>query len=104
MQQRRNLTLVAYNPKLSDHPWTKKRELLGRDRLEMNRRLLLDMEGTTWNEAEIRRRSRQLAGYVNRIWPYADVLRHDLGIAQPEGEPTPENLLRISIAAPASFG
>ena len=99
-----NLTLVAYNPKLSDHPWTKKRELLGRDRLEMNRRLLLDMEGTTWNEAEIRRRSRQLAGYVNRIWPYADVLRHDLGIAQPEGEPTPENLLRISIAAPASFG
>ena len=43
-----------------------------------------DMEGTVWNEAEIDRRSRQLATYVITIWPHADVLRRELGIAPPE--------------------
>ena len=73
-----NLTLVAYNSKLSNRPWAKKRKLLAEDRLEMNKRLLRDMKGAAWNEAEIRRRSEQLANYVIKIWPHADGLRHSL--------------------------
>ena len=79
-----NLTLVtkAINPKLGDRPWDYKVELLEKDNLEMNRRLLTDMEGTIWNEAEINRRSRQLASYITKIWPHADILRKQLGIAR----------------------
>ena len=75
-----NLTLVAYNSKLSNRPWVEKRELLAGDRLEMNRRLLRDMNGEAWSEGEIRSRSEQLAHYVIEIWPHADDLRRSLGI------------------------
>ncbi len=80
-----NLTLVTrkLNPKLGDRPWPYKAELLGADNLEMNRRLLDDMEGETWNQAEIDRRSRIVADYVNEIWPHAAALRQELGIAAP---------------------
>ena len=99
-----NLTLVAYNTKLSNRPWTKKsgegdspgegerlgkRDLLAKDRLEMNRRLLVDVEGKTWNEDEMRRRSRQLADYVIGIWPHAAVLRRELGIVPTKSERIP---------------
>ena len=78
-----NLTLVteAINPRLGNQPWDYKVELLKKDNLEMNRRLLSDMEETVWNEAEIDRRSKQLAKYVMTIWPHADVLRRELGLA-----------------------
>ena len=78
-----NLTVVSYNSKLSNSPWSKKKELLDKDNLEMNRRLLRDMKDDVWNEAEIDRRSTQLAGYVNRIWPHAEVLARELGIELP---------------------
>ena len=83
-----NLTLVtkAINPKLGNRPWSFKVELLENDNLEMNRRLLADMKGETWNEAEINRRSKQLAGYITRIWPHAGVLRDQLGVAPPRNE------------------
>ena len=54
------------------------------DNLEMNRRLLNDMEGETWNEREINRRSQIIADYVNEIWPHAAALRRELGIVSPE--------------------
>ena len=72
-----NLTVVSYNSALSNSPWTIKRELLDRDNLEMNRRLLRDMRGEVWNEPEIDRRSMQLAVYVNRLWPHAEVSRRN---------------------------
>ena len=80
-----NLTLVTrrLNPKLGNRPWHYKAELLGADNLEMNRRLLDDMEGETWNQAEINRRSRIVADYVNKIWPHGAALRQELGIAAP---------------------
>ena len=83
-----NLTLVtqAINPKLGSRPWDYKVKLLTEDNLEMNRRLLSDMEGAVWNEAEINRRSKQLADYVVAIWPHADALRRELGIAQPKDD------------------
>ena len=52
----------------------------------MNRRLLNDMEGETWNEREINRRSQIIADYVNKIWPHAAALRREFGLASPEEE------------------
>ena len=84
-----NLTLVTArtNSKLTNHPWSYKANLLEQDNLEMNRRLLGDMDGNIWNEEEIDRRTRQLAEYVIRIWPSVDVLQRELGIAQLESQP-----------------
>ena len=78
-----NLTLVtrSMNSKLGDKDWGYKAKLLKGDNLELNKRLVADMDGTIWNEAEIDHRSRQLAGYVTRIWPHADILRRELGIS-----------------------
>ena len=81
-----NLTLVtrALNPKLGNRAWPYKVGLLEADNLEMNRRLLNDIEGETWNEREINRRSQIMADYVNEIWPHATTLRRQLGIDSPE--------------------
>ena len=78
-----NLTLVtrSMNAKLSDKDWSYKAKLLEGDNLELNKRLVADMDGKIWNEAEIDQRSRQLAGYVISIWPHAGVLRHELGVS-----------------------
>ena len=83
-----NLTLVtrALNPKLGNRAWSYKAELLKADNLEMNRRLLNDMEVETWNEREINRRSQIIADYVKEIWPHAAALRRELGIASREEE------------------
>ena len=77
------MTIVteALNNKLSNHAWSHKARLLADDNLEMNSRLLNDMEGDIWNEQEIDRRSNIIARYVNKIWPHSVVLREDLGIA-----------------------
>lgn len=84
-----NLTLVTgpMNSGLSNHKWSWKKNLLRGDNLEMNRRLIEDMEGDIWNEREIERRSKTLADYVNKIWPHAAALRRELGISA-EGKAT----------------
>ena len=83
-----NLTLVTgeLNSKIGDRPWNHKAELLQADNLEMNRRLLDDMEGQTWNEGEIDRRSQIISDYVNEIWPHAAVFRQQMGVESPEEE------------------
>lgn len=83
-----NLTLVTgpKNSQLGDHEWSWKKNSLKCDNLEMNRRLLEDMEGGIWNEKEINRRSEILANYVNEIWPHAAALRRELGIPPTEDE------------------
>ena len=84
-----NLTLVSYNPSLSNKPWPEKKKLLDQDGLELNRRLLRDTESRdhegerVWNETEIDRRSFQLAGYVNKLWPDAEAFAKELGIELP---------------------
>ena len=77
-----NLTLVTgrMNSRLGDHEWSWKKGRLESDNLEMNRRLIEDMEGGIWNEKEINRRSETLANYVNETWPHAAALRRTLGI------------------------
>ena len=77
-----NLTLVthAMNHLLGNKPWEYKAKLLAEDNLEMSRRLIRDMECEIWNQSEIERRSRQLAGYVNKIWPHAETLVEELGL------------------------
>ena len=84
-----NLTVVSYNSKLSNSPWATKRELLKKDNLELNRLLLGDMTGDSWNEAEIDRRSKQLADYVNRIWPHAEARAQKLEIDLPKSSSSP---------------
>lgn len=84
-----NLTVVSYNSTLSNRPWSTKSEHLRKDNLELNRRLLDDMTADVWNEAEIDRRSMQLADYVNRIWPHAEVLAKKLRIDLPTSSPPP---------------
>ncbi|WP_428273518.1 DUF262 domain-containing protein [Candidatus Palauibacter sp.] len=95
-----NLTLVteAINPKLGNRPWDHKVKLLEKDSLEMNRRLLADVEGIVWNEEEIDRRSKQLAKYVIAIWPHAEALGRELNIAPLEREDHPV----VSGIAPAT--
>ena len=85
-----NLTLVTreLNSKILDHPWKFKEQLLQDDNLEMNRRLLNDMESGTWNEREINRRSDLIASYVNEIWPHTAALRQQLGLESPMEEKT----------------
>ena len=80
-----NLTIVtkALNSKLGNHPWPYKVGLLADDNLEMNKHLLNEMRGETWNEQEINHRSNIIADYVNKIWPHSTALREDLGIAPP---------------------
>jgi len=77
-----NLTLVtrALNPKLGNLSWPHKENLLREDNLEMNRRLLEDMKGETWNENEINRRGNIIARYITEIWPHAAMLRKELEI------------------------
>lgn len=77
-----NLTIVtqAMNHALFNNPWPFKRDLLSRDNLEMNKRLVTDMRGEIWNEDEINDRSQKIAEYVNKIWPHAVALREELGI------------------------
>ena len=60
-----NLTLVteATNPRLGNRSWGHKVELLQQDNLEMNRRLLNDMEGTVWKRSGDRP-SKQATGNV----------------------------------------
>ena len=84
-----NLTVVSYNSELSNSPWSEKKKLLEQDNLELNRRLLDDMKGEVWDAAEIDRRSMQLAAYVNRIWPHAEILARELGIELEKAEPSP---------------
>lgn len=83
-----NLTLVTgrMNSRLADHEWSWKKNRLERDNLEMNRRLIENMEGGLWNEDEIDRRSETLANYVNEIWPHAAALRRELGLPSAEDE------------------
>ena len=97
-----NLTLVTQpmNSKLGDNSWSYKADLLREDNLEMNLRLLRDMEGDVWNESEIDRRSRQLAGYVTEIWPDAEVLADELDldviVADIESDSTADDIVTDS--------
>ena len=77
-----NLTIVtqAMNNQLLDNPWTFKKKLLEKDNLEMNRRLIADMNGDIWNEEEILNRCKDLSGYVISIWPHAEILREELDV------------------------
>lgn len=73
-----NLTLVTkrLNPKMSNAPWHKKREMLN-DHSVLNLRKSLTIHDE-WNEETIRARGRQLAKVAAQVWPHADVWRKQL--------------------------
>lgn len=61
-----NLTLSALNEPLSNHPFDKKREILERGALYMNREIL---DATRWGKVEIEARAARLAKRIIRLWP-----------------------------------
>ena len=67
-----NLTLVngRLNRKLSNAPWTSKRETLSKHTvLHLNKELLDTHQDTEWAEATIRERGTALSDIVKTIWP-----------------------------------
>jgi hypothetical protein len=69
-----NLTLTTskLNSKLSNGPWTRKREaLMNHSSLFLNK-TLLNNAPNVWDEAAIERRSLFFAEKILEIWPYAD--------------------------------
>lgn len=64
-----NLTLTAYNPKLSDHEFSAKRKLLADSGLAMNREIA---DRTRWGRPEIQARGRALGARIVKIWPGPD--------------------------------
>lgn len=64
-----NLTLTAYNQKLSDHEFGAKKQMLADSGLAMNREIAGQ---TRWGREEIQGRGRGLAERIIRIWPGPD--------------------------------
>ena len=85
-----NLTLTGYNPEYSDRPFAEKRDMDGGFRdspLALNKGLG-DIE--VWNEEEIQRRSRRLAGIALQIWsrpslPESVLAAYRARFAEPRG-------------------
>jgi len=63
-----NLTLVteALNPHISNGPWAKKREALGKSLLALNREIA---EASIWDENAITKRAGRLSSSLIKIWP-----------------------------------
>lgn len=61
-----NLTLTAFNGKLSNHPFERKQQIYGDSHLELNRALT---EGTTWGRDEIIARALSLVTQIAKVWP-----------------------------------
>lgn len=62
-----NLTLTAYNGELSNDSFSKKREVLIKSHLELNKYF---QGKTTWQKEDIEERSQHLADICLQIWPY----------------------------------
>jgi alkylated DNA nucleotide flippase Atl1 len=61
-----NLTLTAENERLSNHPFTRKQEILTRSGLVMNREIAATAR---WGKTEIDARAGRLADRIIRLWP-----------------------------------
>ncbi|MFJ3987676.1 DUF262 domain-containing protein [Streptomyces sp. NPDC090032] len=61
-----NLTLTAQNTELSNHPFTRKQDLLDASHLEMNRRIAAT---DRWGAREILARADELADRAVELWP-----------------------------------
>lgn len=61
-----NLTLSALNEPLSNHSFDKKREILKRGTLYLNREIISSAQ---WGKAEIEARAARLAKRIVRLWP-----------------------------------
>ncbi|MGW1452539.1 GmrSD restriction endonuclease domain-containing protein [Micromonospora sp. NPDC002411] len=64
-----NLTLTAYNAKLSNDGFSSKKKILENSGLEMNRRIAAE---SRWGREEIFARGRALADRIVNIWPGPD--------------------------------
>ena len=69
-----NLTLTTdkLNASLSNGPWNEKRETLNKHSTLFLNKTLLEDAPNVWDEAAIKKRSRDLAKIIMQIWPSAD--------------------------------
>jgi uncharacterized protein with ParB-like and HNH nuclease domain/alkylated DNA nucleotide flippase Atl1 len=61
-----NLTLTAFNGRLSNNPFERKRQIYGASHLELNRALTAQ---DAWGRDEIMARADELADHAIKIWP-----------------------------------
>ena len=72
------------NSKLSNGSWSRKRELLANDNIEMNRRIARAVPvEETWGEDQIQQRGADLARYVKKVWPGPGTISEMLAGAEP---------------------
>lgn len=80
-----NLTLTGYNPELSNHKFTDKKDLFAESKIDLNDHFL---EVNKWTPVEIRDRGEALARRVAELWPVPDVVTTD---------EEDEDIVRVSI-------
>lgn len=88
-----NLSLTAYNAKLSNDSFQAKKEILGNSGLAMNREIA---QAPRWGRAEILARGRALADRIIGIWPGPD---ESVGIPPPNPRWSLMNQVLASIPA-----
>ncbi len=73
-----NLTLTAYNAEMSDLPFEKKLNMDGGLRQSALRLNKYVVEQTTWSEAQIKERAKQLGEIAKKVWPYPTLSNKEL--------------------------
>ena len=76
-----NLTIVTskMNRLLANHAWREKRKLLLRDTIAMNQEIARSVPGDEeWDRGHVRRRGKDLARIMVRLWPNPEALRGEL--------------------------
>ena len=73
-----NLTLTAYNERMSDSPFLKKRDMEGGFKESALRLNTYVVKQDHWNEACIRERAKILSNKATQIWPYPKLTEEEL--------------------------
>ena len=81
-----NLTLTGYNSELSDRPFEEKRDMEGGFRQSAIRLNVYLQDLPTWNEAEIKRRTKHLIEEAYKIWKYPEISQESIEKYKPKKE------------------
>lgn len=73
-----NLTLTGYNSELSDRSFQEKRDMKGGFRQSAIRLNVYLQDLPTWNETEIKKRTKHLISQAYKIWKYPDLPQETL--------------------------
>ena len=82
-----NLTLTAYNPEMSDHPFMVKMDMEGGFKESALRLNAYVVKPNEWNEQTIKERAALLADKAKQIWAYPDMTAAELAPYQTVEKP-----------------